>query len=130
MRRPDLEPLTIWGLALLAVGIGLRVSNAFRYPPNMGFDAKFNWEYIERLMGSWELPAPDAIWASAHPPLFYYLAAAMGRALGHPDMDTMFVAVRLLGASAGLVAVGLAVWLIHRTDPGNRPRALIAGAVK
>ncbi len=61
----------VWAaVALGATGFAIRVNNALRYPTNWGFDAKFNWEYIERLMSSWALPAPDAGWATGHPPLF------------------------------------------------------------
>ncbi len=61
----------LWaGVALGGTGLAIRTNNAFRYPTNWGFDAKFHWEYIERLMSSWALPAPDASWATGHPPFF------------------------------------------------------------
>jgi len=41
--------LVALGLALAAVGIGIRVHNAFHYPINKGFDARPNWRYIDRL---------------------------------------------------------------------------------
>ena len=129
MKRIRPAPLAIAGGVLAAVSIALRVNNAFRYPSNMGFDAKFNWLYIQQLMDSWALPAPDAGWATAHPPLFYYMGAALGRALGHPGMDSMFVAIRLLSTAIGLAAVALTVLLVRRVDPDNPRRALLAGAL-
>jgi hypothetical protein len=117
------------GLALAAVGIALRVNNALRYPPKMGFDASFKWEYIAQLMQSWRLPAADELWAAAHPPLFYYLSAAIGRALAGLPTETTFHVVRLLSAGMGLLAVGLATLLVKRADPHTPRRALIAGAL-
>ena len=68
---------------LLALGLGIRIYNAFHDPIGWGFDSEENWRYIARLMRSWSLPAPDADWSTAHPPFFYYLSALTARAL-HP----------------------------------------------
>ncbi len=122
-------PFVAAGVALGLIGVAIRIDNAFRYPTNWGFDAKFNWEYIERLLGSWNFSAPDAAWATGHPPLFYYLGAALGRALGHPGTETTVLAIRLLSATFGLAAVALAVLLVHRVDPRNPRRALLAGGL-
>ena len=129
MRRISLSPLAIAAAALALTGIAMRINNAFRYPPNMGFDAKFNWLYVEQLMSSWVLPAPDEAWATAHPPLFYYLSAALCRVLGQLDMPTGFVAVRLLSSAVGLATVVFTVLLVRRVDPGNSRRALLAGGL-
>jgi len=120
----------VWAaVALGGTGLAIRINNAFRYPTNWGFDAKYNWEYIERLMSSWALPAPDAGWATGHPPLFYYLGAAIGRALGHPDTESTTLAIRLVSAAAGLLTLALAVMLVRRVDPTNPRRALLAGGL-
>jgi hypothetical protein len=112
-----------------AAGIAMRVHNALLYAITHGFDAPANWRYIERLTQSWALPPPDADWATAHPPFFYYLCAALVRALGHPDKDSSVVIIRLLSTAVGLIAVGLAVALVRRADPANPRRALLAGAL-
>ena len=52
-----------WRSALwvvFAVGALIRLSNIVTYPTFHGFDVKFNWEYVQRLCQSWELPRPDA----------------------------------------------------------------------
>ena len=72
------------GLLLGLAGIAIRVNNALRYRTHLGFDANFNWEYIQALMQSWALPDPDAGWSTARPPLFYYASAAIGRAVAAP----------------------------------------------
>ena len=80
------KQLAWWLLGLAAV---TRLINALGYKTRLGFDAVENVEYIERLMHSWALPAPDAAWATSHPPLFYYFFAALGRAfatLGQPEV--------------------------------------------
>lgn len=114
------------GAVAVAAGVALRVWNAFAYPTNWGFDARFNWEYLELLRGSWALPAPDAAWATSHPPAYYYLAAAVDAALGRPATSEAVSAIRLVGTLAGLAAVALAVLLVRRVDPGNARRAWLA----
>ena len=121
--------LVVLGLALTAAGIGIRVHNAFHYPITYGFDAKPNWRYIDRLSESWELPAPDADWATAHPPLFYYASAALARALGHPEKDDLVVWIRLISAALGLLTVALAAGFVRRVDPENPQRVLLAGVL-
>jgi hypothetical protein len=121
--------LTVAGLALAAAGIGIRAHNAFRYPIVYGFDSRANWRYIERLTQSWTLPAPDADWATAHPPLFYYASAALCRALGNPERDVAVVWIRLISTVLGLLTVALAVGLVRRTDPDDPRRALWAGGL-
>ncbi|MFQ5515248.1 MAG: hypothetical protein ACE5FG_12555 [Myxococcota bacterium] len=118
------------GIALAAVGVAIRVNNALRYPTNWGFDARFNWEYIEHLMSAWTLPAPGELWASSHPPLFYYLGAGLGRLLGTPGTEGTVLAIRLLSSAAGLGSVALAVLLVRRLAPGcDRRVGLAAGAL-
>jgi hypothetical protein len=111
------------------VGTALRAWNAFMYPTNWGFDAKFNWEYVELLRSSWTLPAPDALWATAHPPLFYYAAALLRIVLGDPAPELAVAAIRSASALAGLGAIALGVWLVARLDPGNRQRLLFAAVL-
>lgn len=127
MRRPD--AWTTAGLLLAALGVAIRVNNAIAYKVFWGFDELGNWGYVRRLMRSWELPAPDAGWSTSHPPLFYYLVGALGRALGEPDRWSIFISARLISSAIGVLAVGLAVLLVHRADPGTRRRAFLAGAL-
>jgi 4-amino-4-deoxy-L-arabinose transferase-like glycosyltransferase len=111
------------------LGVVIRVSNAFLYPIDMGYDAGGNWDYIALLLDSWALPAPDEGWATAHPPFFYYLAAVISRAVGSLDKTTAIHAIRLVTAASGLLGIGLAVVLVRRADPDNMRRAFIAGAL-
>ena len=118
------------GAVLLAgVGVGMRLSNARFYPTNWGFDAKFNWEYIELLRESWALRPPDTLWATSHPPLYYYLASAIDALAGHPAVPSAVVWIRLLGVAAGLMTIALAVRLVQRIDPGNSRRAFFAAVL-
>jgi hypothetical protein len=111
------------------VGVAIRVHNAFAYKMLWGFDALYNWRYIEYLTRTWALPAPDAGWATAHPPLFYYLCAAICREVGHPGRDFNVILLRLLSSAVGLATVALAMILVRRTDPGNLRRTLLAGGL-
>ena len=114
---------------VVLVGVLIRINNAVRYPPRWGLDAMFNERYVASLLSNWALPAPDADWSTAHPPLFYYLSAALSRALGITDSLGAIVPTRLLSAAAGLGMVALAYWLVRRVDPGNLRRAFLAAAL-
>jgi 4-amino-4-deoxy-L-arabinose transferase-like glycosyltransferase len=115
--------------ALLAIGVAMRVCNALHYPWAWGFDATENWQYVERLLGSWALPAPDAGWATSHPPLFYYLAAAAVRALGRPEPSAAARAIQLGNALVGLAGVAAAALLVRRLAPRSIVRSALAASL-
>ncbi len=114
---------------VFAIGTLMRLSNAVLYPTYFGFDVKFNWEYVQRLCLSWELPPPDAGWSFAHPPFFYYLAAVLARGVGCAEPAPTVFAVRLVSTAAGLAAIAATVALVRRVDPGNGRRALLAAGL-
>lgn len=116
-------------LALIAVSVWTRINNALRYPTGWGFDALGDWQYIERLLGSWTLPSPESGWSTAHPPLFYYASAALLRATDTLEMNEAFLLLRLWGAALGLLVAALAAWLVRRLDPGRPRRALLAAGL-
>jgi hypothetical protein len=118
----------IGGLLLAALGVAIRIHNAIHYPHGKGFDAAANWEYIARLREGFALPSPDAFWAAAHPPLYYWAAAGLDALLGGDDARAV-LATRLLGALLGLLAIAVSVLLVRRLDPGNPRRAFIAGGL-
>jgi hypothetical protein len=110
--------------AAVAVAVVMRVNNALRYRTRMGFDAIENVEYVQHLLSSWSLPAPDAAWATSHPPLFYYAAAALGRMLAAFDAAPALVWVVPLCSSAAGFATAWAVYqLVRRTAPEAPARA-------
>ena len=117
-------------VALAGMALAMRVRNAFTYPPDWGFDATFNWQYIEHLTRDGSLPHPAASWATSDPPLFFYLSALAMRvceALG--SRGSVLIAVPLLTTAAGLGIVALAVALVRRDDPCNTRRATLAGGL-
>ena len=114
----------IAAIPLGVVAVAMRVYNDFRYPPDWGFDASYNWRYIYRLSKDWALPDPSAGWSTADPPFFFAVSALLMNALGF-----VIVAVPLLNTAAGLVVVALAVALVRRVAPGDLPRALLAGGL-
>jgi hypothetical protein len=120
--------LLAW-FALFGIGSWIRLHNAVFYPPRWGFDAPFNWEYIERLLSTFALPAPEAGWAAGHPPLFYYCAAGLVRVLGRPDRPAAIHAIRLVSSAAGIATAVLAAWLVTRLDPGATTRGMLAAAL-
>jgi 4-amino-4-deoxy-L-arabinose transferase-like glycosyltransferase len=110
--------------AAALVGVGMRVRNALTFPPDWGFDASFNWQYIYALTRSWRLPDPDAAWSTADPPLYFYLAASVLRAFGLRP-----VLLPLLNTLLGLAIVALAIALVRRAAPEDPQRALLAGGL-
>ncbi len=133
MRSPGSRGwLVALGVAAL-VGTLLRVNNVFRYPIDMGFDASGNWEYIDLLLQSFRLPAPDEGWSTAHPPFFYGVGAVIARivSLTRDSVDKVVAvhAIRFVMASSGLVGIGAAVWLVRRVAPESGWRAFFAGAL-
>ena len=122
-------PLRAAAVAVLAVGVAIRISNALQYPINLGFDAPENWRYIHQLIHSWALPAPDSDWATSHPPFFYYASAALARLTGFHTPDPVALYIRLCSSAIGLLSIGLAVALVHRTAPDRPQRAWLAGAL-
>ena len=120
----------LWGMVLLAlVATAMRVHNAFALPKHQGFDASWNWEYIELLTRSWRLPAPHEGWSTGHPPLFYYASALLARGMDGAGVESTTTAIRLASAVVGLIAVAAAVWLVRRFDPERRKRVFLAAAL-
>lgn len=115
--------------ALLAIGAAIRVNNAIVYPTFFGFDADYNWEYVEHLRTTWSLPRPEDGWSFAHPPFFYYLSALLVRVLGLQGPEFSIVLVRLLSSAVGLAAIVATVALVRRVDPGNERRAFLAAGL-
>ena len=117
-------------VALAGLALAIRLRNAFTYPPDWGFDATFNWQYIERLTRDWSLPHPAASWATSDPPFFFYASALLMRgceALG--SRGSVLFALPLLTTAVGLGVVALAIALVRREDPADSRRALLAGGL-
>jgi len=127
--QPIRSPSVLAVAALLALGSVHRVWNLLQYPVFMGFDAPGNWAYIEMLMPRWELPSPEAGWATAHPPLFYAIAAAIGMLQDSPDAESVGRPTVLLCAALGLAAVAATAWLVHELSRGNGRRVVLATAL-
>ncbi len=117
-------PALLGALLLAGVALWTRVRNAFTYPPDWGYDAGFNWQYIVAVSRTWQLPPPDAGWSTSDPPLYFFAAAALFSLF--PDH---LVLVPLLNVLAGLGVVALAMGLVRRAAPEDGGRALLAGAL-
>jgi len=115
--------------ALIALGALQRIWNALHYPALMGFDATGNWQYVELLLGNFALPAPDAGWSTAHPPLYYALAAGLGSLQDHPSVASVARSAALASSAVGLLAVAATAHLVHGLSGGNRRRTALAAAL-
>jgi len=132
-RRRDLWALA--GVVVLVESVAVRLVNAVAYPPLFGFDAIANWRYIDGLTKDWTLPAPDADWSTAHPPLFYYLAALLVRAArGLCGAEAVgeaagAVMVRLAVSTVGVAAALWAARAVAQREGGSRRETLVLGAL-
>lgn len=126
-RRADRSTLAL--VALLALGTLLRAWNLLQYPAPMGFDAQGNWDYIARLILEWRLPAPGDGWSTAHPPLFYALAAAIGRTLPDAGKRAITRVTVALCCALGLAAIAAVAAHVRGRSPGGGRRALLAAAL-
>lgn len=114
-------------MALAAVAVAMRVHNAFAYLLHYGFDALFNWKYVELLTEFFVLPDPEYGWSTARPPLFFHLAGGLARIFGPAARDAVPV-IRLASSAVGLGAVALCVaWV--RAQGGDAKRCVLAGAL-
>jgi 4-amino-4-deoxy-L-arabinose transferase-like glycosyltransferase len=120
----------VLGVALVALALCVRIVDAFTFPPDWGFDSSFNWRYIYRLSEDGALPHPTAGWATADPPLYFALAAAvMSGFSAAGNQSQSLTAIPLLGVLAGLGVVVLAVSLVRRVAPEDELRAWLAGGL-
>ncbi|MFQ5417461.1 MAG: phospholipid carrier-dependent glycosyltransferase, partial [Myxococcota bacterium] len=115
--RPGIAAAT-----LAVVAVAMRLNNAFRYPPDWGFDASYNWRYIYRMARDWALPHPSAGWSTADPPLFFTVSAALMAV-----SNFAVVLVPLFNTALGLGIAVLAFVLVREAQPERPLRALLAG---
>jgi hypothetical protein len=116
----------IAGAIVAVLGVGMRLHNAFAYPVGKGFDAASNWEYIAVLLERWQLPDPATMWAAAHPPLFYWLAGALGAVVGDGSEGALVPWIRVVGAALGLAAIAGGWQIVRALDPEPRRRFFVA----
>ena len=129
MKRARPSPWTIGLCLLVLIGAGMRFHNTSRFRIDFGFDANHNWDYIEYLTTTWEMPDPADGWSYGHPPFFYYASAAVARAMDGAEKKPIVIAVRRISTGIGLLAIGAAVLCVARLAPGDRRRRFLAGGV-
>ena len=118
------------GVILLALVAGaMRANNASVYQLHWGFDAPWNWEYVEHLTHTWELPAPHEGWSYAQPPLFFYGSAVLARAMDGASKRDVTRAIRGVSSGVGLLAIALAVFYVARAAPGDPKRWFLAAGL-
>lgn len=125
--RPS--PWTIGLCLLVLIGAGMRFHNTSRYRIDFGFDADHNWDYIEYLTTTWELPDPADGWSYGHPPFFYYASAAVARAMDGAEKKPIVIVLRRISTGIGLLAIGAALFCVARLAPGDRRRRFLAAGV-
>src|SRR5204863_1967587 len=110
-------------LVALAVGVLLRLSMALTYDARIGYDFVAHWPMIQYLIQRHALPPFDLNTASAHPPLYYLIAAplvAMGLGAG---------ALGWLAALWGIARLGVVWAALERWLPESRLARVVALAL-
>ncbi|MFQ5458411.1 MAG: hypothetical protein ACE5FC_08185 [Myxococcota bacterium] len=114
--------------ALLLVAGAQYAWNVFSIPPLTGYDAPGHAGYIHALMQEGRLPHPFSGWSTFHPPLYYFLASLLWRALAPAGAFWVMAGLRGIGALAGLAAGLAAFHVVRRLGSGTGP-ALVAAAL-
>lgn len=105
----------LWGVVLAA--------KATRLPEYMGFDGPDHLAYVQHLLLEGSLPFAGDGPQTHHPPLFYFLSAAL---LWLFDGASPRIVLRVLPFVSGLAQILLAVVLARCLFPSDRLRAGVA----
>ncbi len=122
-RRPSTQLLLV-AAGFTAIAIAVRLFNAISYPPDWGFDSSFNLRYILRMSEDWVLPSPEVGWSTSDPPLYFTIIAAIWALVGRN-----LVVIPLVNTAFGLGCAALALVAVHRLEPDQPERALLAGGL-
>lgn len=107
-------------LALVGLGIILRLTMRARCAPSDGFDFAAHWRYIEWVARHGTIPDLRASYVAYHAPLYYFLAGGLRRlGLGSPGLATV-------SALFGVARLLLVWWGLELYVPERRPARLIA----
>jgi len=107
-------------LIVLGVGVLLRLSMALTFEARMGYDFTAHWPAIQYIAGRHALPPFDLNTATAHPPLYYLIAAplaALGLGAG---------ALCWLAALWGMIRLGIVWAALERWLPESRLARVVA----
>ncbi len=110
-------------LALVGVGIALRVAMPFTYAQSFGYDANDHWNHIRWFATNWSLPPLMLSRETYQPPLYYAMAGALFRAFGS------IRGVALLSGVCSCLTLLLLWWGLERHLKGYRLARLVALAL-
>ena len=115
-------------LLAFAVAVASRVLLWWANPATNAFDD--HYEPILLIMQTGTIPAKDACWQCYHPPVFYWISAAVGRAAMafHVDFQQLLKILQFIPCLYGILTVGV-VYLILRRLPLSEPARFLAFAV-
>lgn|GEM_PF-855711 len=122
-----------WHLTLLliafAVGAAVRLNNALTFPSVRAFDGFGHFTYIWFMAEHWRTPLPVAGWSFFHPPLYYWLMAAIWRLLESVDAVTRLEVGTALVALLGLTQAAVSYTITRRFVPERPLVALLAAGL-
>jgi hypothetical protein len=125
-RPPAIDTLRAWArahvpeLAVFALGVLLRLSMALTYDARIGYDFVAHWPTIQWFVDRHELPPFDLNTASAHPPLYYVIAAVLVSAGLGPG------ALGWLAALMGISRLAIVWAALERWLPESRLARVVA----
>ncbi|MEY2931577.1 MAG: hypothetical protein RL033_2326 [Pseudomonadota bacterium] len=101
-------------LAVLLLGVALRVSMRYRYEPTGAYDFPWHWELVEWMIEHRRVAPAEAVFQAQHPPLFYTIAALLfANGVSLPNMAWLPV-------TCGVIRLGLTWAAIELYLPHSR----------
>jgi Dolichyl-phosphate-mannose-protein mannosyltransferase len=120
-QRP-VEPSARWGAEAVAFVVGalLRLRLHWTFHPTWGFDAESHLGYIQHVAVTHRLPGIESLRAAYHPPLYYWIGAALVRE------EVRAFGLQWFSIACGIAALVVTWWGLRRFLP-EWPIARAAG---
>jgi len=94
--------------------IFFRFHNAISFNPYWGYDGGAHLEYIKTVMEKWRVPTMAENYLGWHEPLFYFVYAVLGKAVGaFCQNDFLNCTAKILQIISGLISVAM-VFLVYK----------------
>jgi hypothetical protein len=101
-------------LAIVLIGVLLRLTLHFNYDPLKSYDALLHWEVVQYIAQHGELPPVDALFEAFHPPLFYVMGALLLRFAHASPEGVQWISILSGFARLSLTWLGLELYVSKR----------------
>lgn len=118
-----------WGL--MTAWLLLAVNNLFKLPLDLGYDWISHLEYIQYVAEHWRVPPPGDGWQFFQTPLYYFISAALYRAVLHfgATADDAALLLRIVPALCGVAMVEISYRVARCAFRGRDDLQIVCTAV-